>query len=126
VRVLLVEDDADTRELLTTLLQRCGARVTAVGSASEALMTIDLTQPDVLVSDIAMPGEDGYALIRKIRLRDADQGRWLPAVALTAYARDEDRARALAAGYQRHLTKPVDPAALARTVAVLSGRVRAA
>jgi hypothetical protein len=126
VRVLLVEDDADTRELLTTLLQRCGARVTAVGSASEALMTIALTQPDVLVSDIAMPGEDGYALIRKIRLRDADQGRWLPAVALTAYARDEDRARALAAGYQRHLTKPVDPAALARTVAVLSGRVRAA
>lgn len=126
MRVLLVEDDADTRELLTTLLQRCGARVTAVGSASEALMTIDLTQPDVLVSDIAMPGEDGYALIRKIRLRDADQGRWLPAVALTAYARDEDRARALAAGYQRHLTKPVDPAALARTVAVLSGRVRAA
>jgi CheY-like chemotaxis protein len=126
VRVLLVEDDADTRELLTTLLQRCGARVTAVGSASEALMTIDLTQPDVLVSDIAMPGEDGYALIRKIRLRDADQGRWLPAVALTAYARDEDRALALAAGYQRHVTKPVDPAALARTVAVLSGRVRAA
>jgi hypothetical protein len=126
VRVLLVEDDADTRELLTTLLQRCGARVTAVGSASEALMTIALTQPDVLVSDLAMPGEDGYALIRKIRLRDADQGRWLPAVALTAYARDEDRARALAAGYQRHLTKPVDPAALARTVAVLSGRVRAA
>ncbi|HEV8640240.1 MAG TPA: response regulator [Methylomirabilota bacterium] len=124
--MLLVEDDADTRELLTTLLQRCGARVTAVGSASEALMTIALTQPDVLVSDIAMPGEDGYALIRKIRLRDADQGRWLPAVALTAYARDEDRARALAAGYQRHLTKPVDPAALARTVAVLSGRVRAA
>ncbi|OLC17858.1 MAG: hypothetical protein AUH29_00780 [Candidatus Rokubacteria bacterium 13_1_40CM_69_27] len=78
------------------------------------------------MSDIAMPGEDGYALIRKIRMRDADHSRWLPAIALTAYAREEDRVRALAAGYQRHVTKPVDPAALARTVAVLAGRVRAA
>ncbi len=125
VRVLLVDDEADARELLTTLLERCGAHVKAAASADEALASLDLSEPDVLVSDIAMPGEDGYALIEKVRSRDAGQGRWLPAVALTAYARDEDRARALAAGYQLHVAKPVTPPALVRAVAALASRLRA-
>jgi len=121
-RILLVEDEDDTREVLANVLERCGAHVTAVASAAEALMTFDLAQPDVLVSDIGMPGEDGYALIRKIRARHGDSRAWVPAVALTAYARREDRDDALAAGFQLHVPKPVEPAELARSVAALAGR----
>jgi signal transduction histidine kinase len=124
VRVLLVDDEADTREVITEALGKCGAVVAVAASAGEALALLDLAQPDVLVSDIAMPDMDGYALLEKIRLHDADQGRWLPAVALTAYARTEDRDRALAAGYQFHVPKPVDPVALARAVASLAVRLR--
>jgi signal transduction histidine kinase len=122
VRVLVVEDEADTRELLVVALQQCGAEVNAFGSASEALAAFDHGAPDVLLSDIGMPVEDGYELIHKIRARPHGQGGDVPAAALTAYARAEDRLRALEAGYQTHLAKPVDPAELVATVARLAGR----
>jgi PAS domain S-box-containing protein len=120
-RVLLVEDETDTRDLLATALARYGAAVTATASAAEALRLLDDRPPDVLVTDIAMPGMDGYELIRRVRAAGSP-GRDLPAVALTAYARPEDRERALAAGFQAHLPKPVDPAGLARAVAALAAR----
>jgi PAS domain S-box-containing protein len=124
VRILLVDDEADTREVIGEALSKCGAVVTTAASAGEALAVLGPAQPDVLVSDIAMPDMDGYQLLEKIRQHDADQGRWLPAVALTAYARTEDRDRALTAGYQFHVPKPVDPIALARAVGSLAGRLR--
>ena len=112
VRVLLVEDDADTRDMLALTLRRCGAEVVATGSAGEALEAIERLRPDVLVSDISMPGEDGYELIRKVRALEQNRGRHLPALALTAYAGEEDRRRALSAGFEMHLAKPVEPAQL--------------
>lgn len=124
IRVLLVEDDPDTRELLALAFRECRAEVTAVGSAAEALdfMTRDL--PDVLVSDIAMADEDGYDLIRKVRALPIERGGATPAVAVTAYARDEDRERSTAAGYNRYVGKPVDPASLCVSVADLLAAVR--
>ena len=122
VRVLVVEDEADTRELLATALEQFGAQVTAVASAADALASLDRLPPDVLVSDLAMPGEDGYSLIRKVRSREAERGGHLPAAALTAYARAEDRVKALAAGFQMHLPKPIDPADLMAVVASLAGK----
>jgi signal transduction histidine kinase len=120
--VLVVEDEEDTRELLTTALEQCGAEVDAVVSAAEALERLDGRLPDVLVSDLAMPDEDGYALIRKVRARPAERGGRVPAAALTAYARAEDRVRSLAAGFQMHVPKPIDPADLVSMVAALAGR----
>jgi signal transduction histidine kinase len=122
VRVLVVEDEEDTRELLIASLRQCGADVTAAASVAEALESLDRSLPDVLVSDLAMPGEDGYSLIRKVRARGPEAGGKIPAAALTAYARAEDRVRALASGFQRHLPKPVDPADLIGMVASLAGR----
>ncbi len=122
VRVLVVEDEPDTRDLLVVALQQCGAEVAAYASVPEALAALDLALPDVLLSDIGVPGEDGYSLIRKVRARGAGRGGDLPAAALTAYARAEDRARALEAGYQTHLAKPVDPSELVTTVARLASR----
>lgn len=122
VRVVVVEDEADTRELLALSLQQCGAEVAAFGSVPEALASFDLAVPDVLLSDIGVPGEDGYSLIRKVRAREPALGGKVPAAALTAYARAEDRLRALEAGYQTHLAKPVDPSELIATVARLAGR----
>jgi signal transduction histidine kinase len=122
VRVVVVEDEPDTRELLALALQQCGAEVAAFGSVPEALASFDLAVPDVLLSDIGVPGEDGYSLIRKVRAREPALGGNVPAAALTAYARAEDRLRALEAGYQTHLAKPVDPAELIATVARLAGR----
>ncbi|HWQ35785.1 MAG TPA: response regulator [Blastocatellia bacterium] len=124
LRVLIVEDDSDSRELLTTLFGRCRVDVRAVASCAEALRVIQDQKPDVLVSDIAMPGEDGYMLIRKLRQLDAEHGGLIPAIALTAFARDEDRDKALAAGFQAHLTKPVEPAELTAVVASLAHRSR--
>ncbi|HVR71208.1 MAG TPA: ATP-binding protein [Vicinamibacteria bacterium] len=121
VRVLVVDDESDARDALALVLERCGARVTAVASAAEALGAWRREPYDVLLSDIAMPGEDGYSLIRKIATAGSD-ARPLPAVAVTAYATSEDRQRALEAGYRDHLTKPVDPGALVATVARLAGR----
>jgi PAS domain S-box-containing protein len=108
-RILLVEDDPDTRELLKTLLERHGAQVTAVSSSTDALSEIARAKPDVILSDIGMVGENGYELIRKIRSLSPDAGGRIPAIALTAYAGPTDRRRALLAGFQTHLAKPVDP-----------------
>ncbi len=120
VRVLVVEDDPDTRELLKTVLERCGAEVIAVRSSSDALAEIERAKPSVLVSDIAMAGENGYGLIQKIRSLRPEQGGRVPAVALTAYAAPADRRRALLAGFQTHLAKPVEPDELLAVIASLS------
>ncbi|MDT5159311.1 MAG: hypothetical protein QOH51_3668 [Acidobacteriota bacterium] len=121
-RVLLVEDEEDARVMLRAILEGGGAKVTAVSSASEAWETLVGAGCDVLVSDIGMPGEDGYSLIGRVRERDAARGVSTPAVALTAYARDEDRTRSLAAGFQAHLAKPVEPSELLSVVARLAKR----
>lgn len=106
LHVLLVDDDEDTLELLKTALVQRQARVTAVTSADEALEVLKLSEPDVLISDIAMPDSDGYELIKAARALTA--GRYIPAVAITAYAKEEDRVRALGCGYQHYVTKPID------------------
>lgn len=125
LKILVVDDEADARELLITILQKYGADVIAVASVKEALTIIETAtdrSPDVLVSDIGMPDEDGYSLIRKLRQFEAQRGGRLPAIALTAYARNDDRQQALLAGFQIHLTKPVDAAELVAVVASLAGR----
>lgn len=116
VKVLVVDDDEDTRNFLTTVLQQYAAEVKAASRANEALETLAEWQPNVLVSDIGMPGEDGYALIRKVREREEKQQQILPAIALTAYAMESDREKALDAGFQMHVTKPVDPDRLVRAI----------
>jgi len=125
IRVLVVDDEADTRELLRTILTHCRAEVTLTATAREALEALERAPFDVLVSDIVMPEEDGYSLIRRIRALDAERGGRIPALALTAYARIEDRAEASAAGYQQHAAKPIEPAELAVAVATLAGRTAA-
>jgi len=122
LQVLIVDDEPDVRELLTVAIQESGAEAIAVESASEALKVLDNSQPDVLVSDIGMPLEDGYTLIRQVREREAKQGGLLPAVALTAYVREEDSNNAIASGFQKHMSKPVDTTQLVRVVASLVGR----
>jgi len=118
LRVLCVDDEKDSRELLTVVLEKCQAEVVAVSSAAQALAEIEKFDPHVLISDIGMPHEDGYELIRQVREREAiANSRRIPAVALTAYARVEDRLRALSAGFQMHVPKPVEPAELAAVVA---------
>ncbi|MDQ3685758.1 MAG: PAS domain S-box protein, partial [Acidobacteriota bacterium] len=121
LKVLVVDDDADTRELLKAVLGSRGVEVSAAGSAQEALELIERLRPAVLVSDIGMPGEDGYDLIRKVRALPAERGGRTPAVALTAYASAEDRARAFLAGYQVHIPKPIEPSELMGVVASLAG-----
>jgi CheY-like chemotaxis protein len=125
LQILLVDDEPDVRELLTTVMEGSGAKVIAAGSVQEALQVLDQMQPDVLVSDIAMPQEDGYTLIRQVRERETTQGGCLPAVALTAYVREEDCQQAIASGFQMHMPKPVDTTELVQTVANLTGRVLA-
>jgi PAS domain S-box-containing protein len=117
LHVLIVDDEPDTCEMLKTMLEGNAAKVTTAMSAREALAAIESRGPDILISDIAMPNEDGYDLIRKLRLKETEQGTHLPAIALTAYAREEDRARSLAQGYQAFLTKPVEPSELVSLVA---------
>jgi len=124
IRVLMVDDEFDARELVVTMLEKDGAQVKAVGSAKEALEEIGVWKPDVLIADIGMPDEDGYGLIRRVRALSKEQGGATPALALTAYARTEDRARALSAGYQVHLSKPVDRSELAAVICRLSVGVR--
>jgi len=116
VHVLIVEDDADSRNVLALLLQKLGALVEAVPSAKEAVARVKNRRPDVIVSDIGMPEEDGYSLIRRLRQLPADVERKLPAIALTAYARKQDAEAAIDAGYDRHLPKPVAPAELIRAI----------
>jgi len=125
LQILVVDDEADALELLSTILQNNGAEVIAVASVKQALTIIETAtdrSPDVLVSDIGMPDEDGYSLIRKLRQLEAQRGGKLPAIALTAYAASDDRRQALLAGFQMHLTKPVDAAELVAVVASLTGR----
>ena len=122
LKVLIVDDEADTRELLSVGLDQCGAEVTIVASAQEALEAIKKEPFAILISDIGMPHEDGYELIKKVRALPAKQGGKLPAIALTAYARTEDRLRALRAGYHTHVSKPVELAELAAVMASLVQR----
>lgn len=121
LRILVVDDEPSSRELLLTLLSHCGAQVEAGSGATEALAAVARFKPDVLISDIEMPEEDGYVLVRKLRSLEDDQGR-IPAVALTAHARAEDRMQALAAGFDTHVSKPVEPAELVTVVASLTRR----
>ncbi|RYG75145.1 PAS domain S-box protein [bacterium] len=122
LHVLVVDDEDDARQLVTTVLQKCGTRVTSVGSAAEAFEALQKLRPDVLISDLGMPGEDGYSLIKKVRALPPYEGGQTPAAALTAYARVEDRMKVLRAGFQIHLPKPVEPAELVAVVANLAGR----
>ena len=123
LRVLIVDDEPDTREMLEAVLSARGAAVVTVASAGEALGALGRETFDVLVSDIGMPGEDGYELIRRVRALGPGRGS-VPAAALTAYARDDDRIRALLAGFQIHIPKPVNPAELAAVIATLAGRTK--
>jgi len=124
--VMIVDDELDARELLVVMLEQRGAEVIAASSAAEALAALENATngsiPDVLVSDIGMPGQDGFDLISKVRAMDPARGGNIPAIALTAYARSEDRARVLAAGFQHHVAKPVGPSSLAMAVAKLARR----
>jgi PAS domain S-box-containing protein len=122
VRILVVDDEYDTREVLSAMLNRYGAEVRTAASAAEAIQKLVDWRPDVLVSDIGMPMEDGYELIGKIRGLPPERGGETPAIALTAYAGNQDRQRALSAGFQRHLAKPVEPTELAREVARTTGK----
>lgn len=119
VKVLVVEDEVDTRELIVFILKASGASVQAVASAGEALAAFALKKPDILLSDIGMPGMDGYMLMRQIRALPPEQGGQVIAIALTAYAGDTDHQQVLKSGFQSHITKPVEPVELAMAVAKL-------
>ena len=119
VRILIVDDDADTLELLSAALVQRSAEVTAVSNVADAIDSIRKSRPDVLISDIAMPGEDGYQLIEKVIALDLKPR--IPAIAITAYAKEEDRANALAAGYHRYLSKPIELREFISTVAEAVG-----
>ncbi len=121
--VLLVEDDADTREALVDLLQVAGANMLSAESARAAWVLLEHERPDVILSDIGMPEEDGHAFLRRVRARPTSEGGKVPAVALTAFACAEDRTRALRSGFTAHVTKPVDPAELITTIQSVCGRV---
>jgi signal transduction histidine kinase/CheY-like chemotaxis protein len=120
VRVMVVEDDPDGRHMLTVLLELTGATVVAAGSVGEALDALETSRPAVIVSDVAMADEDGYTLIRRLQARGAERGGAIPAVALTGYVRPEDRARMLAAGFQAHVRKPVEPDEIVAAIAALA------
>ncbi|MES2537561.1 MAG: ATP-binding protein [Pseudomonadota bacterium] len=122
LKVLVVDDETDARELVKRILADCDAEVMTAGSAAEALMLIEKERPHVLVSDIGMPEVDGFELLRRVRALGAARGGLIPAIALTAFARSEDRTRALHAGFLVHVSKPVEPSELAATVASVAGR----
>jgi CheY-like chemotaxis protein/nitrogen-specific signal transduction histidine kinase len=124
VRILVVDDNVDGRTLTSLMLTQAGATVKAVATVRDALQAITMEPPDALVSDIGLPDEDGYALIRKVREREGANAGVLPALALTGYTRAEDRARTLAAGFQAYLSKPVDPAKLTAAIAAMTQRER--
>ena len=126
LRILIVEDEPDTREFLKRLLESHGATVVVAVSAQQALDAIRADPPHILISDIGLPDVDGYDLIRKIREGFEQRSSTLPAIALTAYARAEDRSRALRSGYQAHLAKPVEPSELLMTIASFADMLRPA
>ena len=117
LKILVVDDDVDTRELIEWVLKRVGAEVTSVGSAREALEVLERDKPHLLVSDIAMPDEDGYELLKKIRALPPERGGRIPAIALTAHSLVQDRLQSLRAGFQSHVPKPVVPEELVEVVA---------
>ena len=116
IKVLAVDDDADARDLVVFLLENCGASVTAVSNAADALAALTESVPDLLLSDIGMPDTNGYLLLRQVRAMAPEQGGLVPAIALTAYAGEIDYQQALAAGFQRHLSKPLDPEKLVQAI----------
>jgi len=120
--VLVVDDEPDARELITTVLEQAGARTVTAGGAESALELLARERPDVLLSDIGMSGADGYDLMRQVRALSPEQGGRIPAAALTAYSRAEDARQAIDSGFQRHVAKPVEPEALVAQVAALAGR----
>ena len=120
IRVLVVDDDDDSRDLVVSILEKCEAITFPASSAEQALSIILSEHPDVLVSDIGMPGMDGYDLLRAVRALPDERAQRVPALAVTAYARSEDQRRALAEGFQLHLAKPIEPTAFANAVARLS------
>jgi CheY-like chemotaxis protein len=125
IRILVVDDEEDARQLIATILGECEAEVETAASVRQAVEAVRRAPPDLLISDIGMPDEDGYGLVRRLRAEDDPQLKELPAVALTAYASDEDRARSLAAGFQIHLVKPIDPEALIAAVEQLVKKEKA-
>jgi two-component system CheB/CheR fusion protein len=120
LRVLLVDDDSATREVVADMLEGTGAEVRVAESAAEGLAAVEDFRPGVVLCDIAMPGEDGYSFIRRMRALGVERGGGVPALALTALVGDEDRRRVLLAGFQMHVAKPVDINSLTRAVADLS------
>jgi CheY-like chemotaxis protein len=122
VRLLVVDDEADARDALVGLLERYGAHVHPAASVAEAMAALSTSLPDVLISDLGMPGEDGYELIRRVRLLPEEAGGRLPALAVSAYATEEHR-RKVMNGFNGHLEKPVAPADLVAAVARLAGRM---
>jgi PAS domain S-box-containing protein len=122
LKVVVVDDEADARDLIKRVLEECGAQVLVAGSAADALALVERHKPDILISDIGMPDIDGYELLRRVRALGAARGGRVPAVALTAFARSQDRTRALHAGYLAHLAKPVEPSELIATIATIAGR----
>jgi PAS domain S-box-containing protein len=122
IRVVVIDDQADARELVARVLSECGAEVTSSDDAAETLRLVETIRPDVLISDIGMPRVDGFELLRRVRALGASRGGMLPAIALTAFARTEDRTRALRAGFLMHIAKPVEAAELIASVASITGR----
>jgi CheY-like chemotaxis protein len=122
ILVLVVDDEADARAATRVVLEEAGAETIVVGSTDEALDILRQRQPDVILSDIGMPGRDGYDLLRSVRALTPRKGGRIPAIAFTAYAASEDRARALGAGFQMHLAKPVDRGTLIAAIAALVSR----
>jgi CheY-like chemotaxis protein len=120
VHVLVVDNDLDARELLAVILQRSGARVSLADSAFAAMKFLDETLPHAILADIEMPEEDGYTFVRKVRKLSPEQGGGIPVVAVTAYASDSDRAKALAAGFSTHIAKPVQPVEIVSVVNLLT------
>jgi len=126
LRVLVVDDDMEALDMSTTSLKETGAEVRAASSAFHAYELINIWQPDVVLTDLAMPGEDGYMLLRALRTAFAGNGTKVPVVALTAYGQSENRARAVQAGFDLYLAKPIDPADLASAIATVARRARQA
>ena len=126
ISILVVEDDPDTRELLSVLLQTQGGTVTAVSSVQEALTAYDQSRPNVIVADIGMPDYNGYALIGRVRARDRERGEIIPAIALTAFTTAMDRDTVLSAGFQVHMPKPFEPSSLISVIADLASKYKKA
>ena len=121
--MLVVDDEQDAREIVSIILGEAGAEIATASSTREALDLMERWKPDVLISDIGMPGESGYDLIRMVRALPADKGGRTPAIALTAYARTQDRLKILSAGFQMHVPKPIEPTELATVVASVAKRL---